>query len=239
MEAKHSEIEITDANGNRILSWLFTPPSGKGPGVCLIHDVGGLRPEYDDMVQPFVEHGYTVLVPDMFHGIEPVIDTDEDGNPRKHWRGQSNDEAGMVILDAGVHALREMPGTGDRVSVTGFCFGGTLSYLAAVRRDDIAAASGYYATNAHQYLDEARNMRCPLILHISETDRTHTPEDAVLVRSTLQDVALAECIVHPGTVHGFANNEHPGYDEEVTRLANARTFELFDRAMGTATAADD
>ena len=72
-------------------------------------------------------------------------------------------------------------------------------------------------------------MRRPLILHMGETDRTHKPEDAERVRQTLANVASAKCYVYPGTVHGFANNDHERYDAAATKLANERTFELFDR----------
>ncbi len=228
MARAYEETEIAGADGEAIPAWLYRPESGKGLGICVLSDVFGLRPEFDAMIQPFAEHGYTVLAPHMFHGVEPVIETDEKGNEIRGWRGKSDDEKGLATLEAGVRALRAMPETEGRVAVTGFCFGGTLSYLAAVRRDDITAAAGYYPTAAHKYLDEGGNMHCPLIMHISATDRTHKPEDAARLRAALLDIPLALGLVYPGTVHGFSANLHPGHDAEMTRLANLRTFALFD-----------
>ena len=65
-------------------------------------------------------------------------------------------------------------------------------------------------------------------MHVSESDRTHTPEDAKRLRDALDGAPRAKWFVYPGTVHGFANNDHLCYDAVQTKIANARTFELFD-----------
>lgn len=223
------QIDFPGTDGNPIPGWLFRPKGKSGIGVCMVHDVFGLRADYEDVVAPFVEHGYVVLLPDMFYQTEPLYDVDEKGNKKKHYRGLFKTEEGMVTLKAAVQKLKGMSETGGRVGVTGYCLGGTLSYLAAARLDEVGASAGYYATNVHGYLDEAKNIRHPLYLHIPETDRTHTPEDAERVRQTLKDIPQATCFIYPKCVHGFANNEHPGYNAEMTRLANQRTFDLFDR----------
>lgn len=221
-------VKFPDAAGNQIPGWLFRPKGGTGMGVCMIHDIFGLRADYENVVAPFVEHGYVVLIPDMFYDVEPVDIIDPDGNKRKSYRGQSSTERHFVIMQAAVKKLRSMPETGGKIGVTGYCLGGTLCYLATTRMNDVDAAAGYYATAVHDFLDEANNVRRPLMLHISESDRTHTPEDAKRVRDTLDQVALAKWFIYPGTVHGFANNDHGRYDAAATKLANERTFQLFD-----------
>ena len=134
----------------------------------------------------------------------------------------------MVILKAAVKKLKSMPETGGKVGVTGYCLGGTLCFLATARMPEVDAAAGYYATSAHDHLDEAKNINRPLMMHIPETDRTHTPADAQRVRDALDGVPIAKWFIYPGTVHGFANNDHSRFDAAATQLANNRTFELFD-----------
>jgi carboxymethylenebutenolidase len=221
-------VKFPDTAGNQIPGWLFRPKNGNGMGVCKIHDIFGLRADYENVVAPFVDHGYNVLVPDMFYDVEPVDIIDPDGNKRKSYRGQSSTERHLVILEAAVKKLKDMPETGGKVGVTGYCLGGTLCFLATARMDDVDAAAGYYATSAHDYLDEAKNIRRPLMMHIPETDRTHTPADAQRVRDALDGVAIAKWFIYPGAVHGFANNDHSRFDPAATQLANNRTFELFD-----------
>jgi len=225
----HDVVTFPDPAGNVIPGWLFRPLGGGGVGVCMIHDIHGLRDNYELVAAPFVEHGYNVLIPDMFYDVDPVEIVDPDGIRRMAYHGLANEEKHWVILQAAVRKLKSMPETGGKVAVTGYCLGGTLSYLAAARMEEIGAAAGYYATAAHKHLDEAKAIRRPLIMHISESDRTHTPEDAQRLRDTLDGVPLAKWYVYPGTVHGFANNDHLRYDAEATRIANARTFELFDK----------
>ncbi|MSQ51604.1 MAG: hypothetical protein EXR28_06925 [Betaproteobacteria bacterium] len=221
-------IGFPDAAGNQIPGWLFKPKSGRGISVCMIHDIHGLRDDYENVAAPFVEHGYIVLLPNLFYAVQPIDVIDPDGNPRKSYRGQLPEERQVEIMIAAVKKLKFMPETGGKVAVTGYCLGGTLSYLATASLDEVGAAAGYYATSAHAHLDKARDIKRPLIMHISETDRTHTPADAQRLRDTLDTVALAKWYVYPGTVHGFANNDHNRYDAAATKLANSRSFELFD-----------
>jgi carboxymethylenebutenolidase len=84
------------------------------------------------------------------------------------------------------------PETGGKVGVTGYCLGGTLSYLAVASVDEVGAAAGYYATSAHAYLEKIKDIKRPLIMHFSETDRTHTPSDAQRLRDTLDSAPLAK-----------------------------------------------
>ena len=224
----HDVIHFPDAAGAQIPGWLFKPKSGRGIGVCMIHDIHGLRDDYENVVAPFVEHGFVVLVPDLFYAVQPIDIIDPDGNPRKSYRGQLAEERQVEIMIAAVKKLKSMPETSGKVGVTGYCLGGTLSYLATACVDEVGAAAGYYATSAHAHLDKAKDIKRPLIMHISETDRTHTPADAQRLRDTLDTVPLAKWYIYPGTVHGFANNDHNRYDAAATKLANSRTFELFD-----------
>ncbi len=224
----HEVIAFPDAAGNQIPAWLFMPKHRRGTAVCMIHDIHGLRDDYENVAAPFVEHGYIVLLPNLFYAVEPIDIIDPDGIPRKSYRGQLPEHRQIEIMIAAVKKLKSMPETGGRVAVTGYCLGGTLSYLATATMDDVGAAAGYYATSAHAHLEKAKDIKRPLIMHISETDRTHTPADAQRLRDTLDTVPLARWYVYPGTVHGFANNDHNRYDAAATALANSRTFALFD-----------
>jgi carboxymethylenebutenolidase len=224
----HDVIKFSDPAGNQIPGWLFKPKAGRGIGVCMIHDVFGLRDDYENVVAPFVEHGYVVLLPDMFYDVQPKEVIDADGNKRRSFGGLSSEAAHWVIAQAAIKKLKSMPETGGKVGVTGYCLGGTLCVMAAARLDEIGAAAGYYATRAHDHLDELPGLKRPLILHMSETDRTHKPEDDDNVRNAMAKTTLGKCYTYPGTVHGFANNDHLRYDAAQTKIANQRTFELFD-----------
>ena len=224
----HEVIAFPDAAGNQIPAWLFMPKNRRGTAVCMIHDIHGLRDDYENVAGPFVEHGYIVLLPNLFYAVDPIDIIDPDGIPRKSYRGQLPEQRQIEIMVAAVKKLKSMPETGGRVAVTGYCLGGTLSYLATATMNNVGAAAGYYATSAHVHLEKAKDIKRPLIMHISETDRTHTPADAQRLRDTLDTVPLAKWYVYPGTVHGFANNDHNRYDAAATALANSRTFALFD-----------
>src|SRR3546814_2569182 len=80
------------------------------------------------------------------------------------------DEArGVEDVLAAITALRALPELEGGVGVVGYCIGGKLAYLAATRTDcDVAV--GYYGVGSEQKLDEAENLRAPLVLHFAELD---------------------------------------------------------------------
>ena len=133
----------------------------------------------------------------------------------------------MADISAVISSLKSMPECNGKVGVTGFCTGGTLTYLAAARLD-IDAAVAYYGTQIHEFLDEGKNIACPTVFHMGNKD-DHVPQD-------LPDMMGAAMIGMPNiamylydTGHAFAHTERlDHYSEAASQKAHARTFELFD-----------
>jgi len=112
------------------------------------------------------------------------------------------------------------------VFITGYCYGGTVSWAAACKCDGLAAASGYYGGNIIAMNDW--QPKCPTILHFGETDHG-IPMDAVeKIKSAHPDV---EVYVYEGVGHGFNSDRRADYNEAAAKLARQRTLELF-RANG-------
>ena len=112
-----------------------------------------------------------------------------------------------------------------KVCITGYCYGGTMSWLAAARLDGLSAASCYYGGNIAQML--GLRPQCPTICHLGAKD-AHIPLVGAVDRIEAAHPDVPVYIYDAG--HGFARKDSTDHDAASDRLAFERTLELFGRA---------
>lgn len=228
---------VKSSGGGAFSAYLSLPPGGSGPGVVMISEIFGVNATIRKYADLFAEQGYVVLAPDVFWHQEPNLDLGYD--KPSHEKALALHRAfdyERCVADVGdtIECLRALPQSTGAVFVTGFCMGGTMSYLAAARLK-IDAASSYYGTKIHEYLGDASRVRCPVLLHFGKDDHL-TPPAAIdaIVKATEANPNVTS-IVYEGAGHQFANPDLPEhYVESATRLAHQRTFELFSRVAAAA-----
>ena len=111
------------------------------------------------------------------------------------------------------------------VFITGYCYGGSVTWAAACRCDGLAAGSGYYGSLVPQLANE--QPKCPVILHFGEHDHGIPMEGVNKVKAAHPEVPVY--IYDAG--HGFNSDRRTDYNEAAAKLARQRTLELF-RANG-------
>lgn len=223
-------IEIAASGGGEFDAYLALPGKSPAPGIVMLHEIFGVTDWIKETANLFAENGFCVAAPDMFWRLEPnfVGDHDDPAQTEKGRRYKQEIDHGKAMDDiaAVIARLKSMPDCNGKVGVTGFCTGGTLTFLAAARLD-IDAAAAYYGTQIHEFLDEGKNINCPTIFHMGDRD-DRVPEGLPdMVRAAVAgvpDVALH--LYEAG--HAFANTHRPDYySQPASRDAHARTFELF------------
>jgi carboxymethylenebutenolidase len=224
------KIKIPAADGGEFSAHLALPESGPAPLIVMLHEIYGVTDWVRETADMFAEHGYLVVAPDMFWRLEPDFEADHrDLSQRDQglkYRGMINRDKAVDDIAATVAALKSHPDCNGKIGVTGFCMGGTLTYLAAARLQ-IDAAVAYYGTQIHEHLDEGSNITCPTLLHFGDLD-DHVPvELADQIRGALAgNPAIGFERYDAG--HAFSNDHRPGfYDQTASDAAHARTFEVF------------
>ena len=115
---------------------------------------------------------------------------------------------------------------GGKVCVVGYCYGGSLAWLAAGKLEGLAAASSYYGSMVQA--NAALPLKCPTIVHLGRTDHgIPADEVAVAVAEHHPDVPV---YIYEAAGHGFNNDSPERYNAEAADLARHRTLELFDKA---------
>src|SRR5262249_48652963 len=151
--------------------------------------------------------GFVVICPDLFWRQQPGIQltdkTQEEWN-RAFQLYQGLDEAKAVEDAAAAMAyLRQHPACTGKVGAVGFCLGGKLAYLIAVRFNPDAAV-GYYGVGIESALNEAANLHCPLMLHIASEDKFCPPAAQAQIHAALDANPLVTIHDYTGRDHAFA-----------------------------------
>lgn len=204
-------------------------------GMLVIQEIFGLTAFVTGSVDELSARGYTAAAPDLFWRAAPqvVLDPgrDEDRARAMQLNEGLDEDLAIADCDALVEELRRV--AGDRkVGAVGYCLGGRLAYLLAARTN-IDAAVGYYGVAIDARLDEAVNIRAPLLLHIAGDDHLCPPPVQRTIVETLRESAPQAVVhVYEGAGHGFARVGSPAYHADAARLANQRTIEFIAKHVG-------
>jgi carboxymethylenebutenolidase len=111
------------------------------------------------------------------------------------------------------------------VGVVGFCFGGWISNMMAVRIPGLKAAVPFYG--GQPSAEETAKIKAPLLLQYGELD-TRVNEGIPAYEAALKANKIEYTInIYPGVNHGFHNDTTPRYDEAAAKLAWQRTVDFF------------
>jgi carboxymethylenebutenolidase len=105
------------------------------------------------------------------------------------------------------------------VAALGYCWGGSLAYLAAARLSGVVCAVGYYGAQIAGHANET--LHAPLLLHFAEHDEYIPLSDVEKIRAAHPEI---EIYLYPGTEHGFSCNDRKFYEPKSAALARRRSL---------------
>ena len=197
-------------------------PSPPAAGVLVVHDWYGRLPHVRGVCDELAAAGLVALAPDLYGGRTA-------SNPEQaEALADGLDKAAVPAgLDEALRTLRARV-DGGPVGVLGWSLGGMFA-LDRATGGGVGAAVSYYA-----FLEEedAAELRCPILLHLAETDEFDPPEYYERFVATLR-AAGTEVEVHtwPGTQHSFANRDVPLHAPEPAAEAWAITVGFLRRHL--------
>jgi carboxymethylenebutenolidase len=222
------DVTINTADG-AFGGYLAVPGTANGAGIVVIQEIFGVNGFVRAVADAYAARGYFALAPDLFWRIEPGVQltdqTKEEWNRAFALMNKFDIDLGVKDIQAAINHLRGEEKC-SKVGAVGYCLGGQLAYLTATRTDADASV-GYYGVNIQQKLDEAKNIRKPLMLHIAEKDQfTPAPAQKQIIEG-LKDNPLVTIHTYPEMGHAFARVGGEHYDHANAELANSRTATFF------------
>jgi carboxymethylenebutenolidase len=215
-------VELTAADGHRLAAYVAEPAAAPRGGVVVIQEIFGLNRHMREVADQYAAAGFSVAAPALFDRVERNVDVPYTDVARGFGYVKTlKNEQVMLDLQA---ALDRVAAAGSR-GVVGYCWGGTLAYLAAARLP-IDAAVSYYGGGTTQYLNE--RPRCPVLYHFGERD-THIPAAAVAQIKAAHPEGTY--YLYPAE-HGFNCTYRASFEPASAQLALQRSIEFLHKYLG-------
>jgi carboxymethylenebutenolidase len=226
-------IRIPSADGGEFSAYMALPKKGKGPGIVVIQEIFGITPSIRAVCDFLAARQFTTIAPDLYWRVQPGLELNEsDSEKARAIRAKTDDNKASDDIAAAVDFLRRHEACTGKVGVVGYCWGGMLAYLTAVRHKPDAAV-GYYGVGIEKRLDLAGRLACPLMLHFAEKDQFAPPEVVAQVRSTLKNNSRAIIWEYPNVGHAFARPGGAHFDAKAADLADMRSLSfLVEKVIG-------
>jgi carboxymethylenebutenolidase len=221
---------------------LLSVPEGQGPwpGVVVIHDAFGYRPDNERISRRIAAAGYIAITPNMFSRGGMARCVTRVLREVLARRGRALDD----ILAARDHLLA-MPEASGAVGIAGFCMGGQFALVMSPK--GFGAAAPFYGTPLPRDLSATLDGACPIVASFGRRDPLGVGA-APKLQKVVDDKGLdADIKVYPDAGHSFANQlpAQPllritgfGYNEAATEDAWSRVFAFFGEHLSKAGAGD-
>jgi len=223
---------IMARDGHEFQAWLVAPAGRARGALVVLQEIFGVNAHIRALAEGFAAQGYTVIAPSLFDRIRRGIQLGyaaADVQEGAGYRVQLTPETTLKDIAAAVAVVRHS----GRVGCIGYCWGGTLAYLAACQLP-LACAVVYYG-KVTAYLEH--RPRCPVMYHYGAKDKSIPLADVEKAKAAVQ--APSALFVYEGAGHGFNCEQRESYDPQAATLARARTLEFFERYVAGSTPADE
>lgn len=204
-------------------AWRADPTGPSRGALVVVQEIFGVNAHIRGVVDRFAASGFSAIAPALFDPVERglALDYDEHGIAKgRELAAALGFDRAVALVDAAADLLQS---DGLRTGVVGFCWGGTIAFLANTRLG--LPAVSYYGGRTVPFLDEA--IRAPMLFHFGEHDPIITA-DAVAAHRSKQPTATIH--VYPAG-HGFNCEARAGFAPESAALAWQRTTAFFDEAL--------
>ena len=220
------DIRLKSAAGE-IGAYLASPQGAPKGGIVVVQEIFGVNQHIRKVTDSFAAQGYLALAPRFFDHIKPGIELGYTPDTIAEGRGYvmtpGFTDKSVQDVDAAIAELKKRGA--KKVGVTGYCWGGTISWLAATRlKPD--AVSGYYGGGIHGAKGEKPTV--PTQLHFGDKDM-HIPMTHV---NELRELHPGVQIFDYPADHGFHCDERGSWDAAASKQAMARTLEHFAKYVG-------
>jgi len=219
---------VSSKGGGNIKALLSMPADTdkKLGGIVVVHENRGLNPYIEDVAKKAALDGFITMAPDMLSPFGGYPGNDDAGREM-----QSKRDRNEMLEDfiAAYEHLKSHKNCNGKVGVVGFCFGGWIANMMAVRISDLAAAVPFYGSQPAA--EDVPKIKAPLLLHYAALDTRITEGWPAYETALKANGKQYTGYIYPNVNHGFHNNTTPRYDKAAADLAWQRTIDFFKQKL--------
>ncbi|MDB5848052.1 MAG: hypothetical protein JWP29_1804 [Rhodoferax sp.] len=200
-----SRIDPIDAGGGQHFNaYVSLPDQPNGHAVLVVQEIFGVTPHIREVADRYARDGYLAIAPDLFWRVEPGLSlshSKEDMQRAFAVLEKFDEDLGVQDLGATLAHARAQPGISG-VGLVGMCLGGKLAYLAAARLP-VDASIAFYGVGIEKKLDEAGDLKQPLLMYFGGKDRYAPPAVRARIEAATAGNPRVEVRVYEEADHGF------------------------------------
>jgi len=226
---KSEYVNFPSPKGGGTIKGLLSKPvdaKGKLGGIVVIHENRGLNPHIEDVARRAALAGFVTIAPDALTPLGGYPGNDDQGRELQSKRDRDE------MLEDFIAAAGFLKTHGDcngKVGAVGFCFGGWIANMMAVRIPDLGAAVPFYGGQPAG--EDVPKIKAPLVLHYAQLD-TRVNEGWPAYETALKENKKEyTAYMYANANHGFHNDTTPRYDKPAAELAWTRTIDFFNEKL--------
>jgi carboxymethylenebutenolidase len=218
-------VSLKATDGHELSAYVAKPEGDVLGALVVIQEIFGVNKSIRDVVDGYAKEGFLAIAPALFDRFEKGVELGYgEADMKKAYEFYAKLKPETQLLDVAA-AFNHVKSAGKGTAVTGFCYGGLLTWLSSTRAVELgikpAAAVGFYAGGIGKVAEETPT--CPVQLHFGAED-DHIGKDQIdAVRNAHPDV---EIYLYEGAGHAFANPARPSYVADAAKVANGRALEF-------------
>lgn len=219
-----SFIHYNSPKGGGSIKGLLSKPKNtteKLGGIVIVHENRGLNPYIEDTARRAALDGFITIAPDALSPLGGYPGNDDEGRTMQRTRDRNEMLEDFI---AAYEYLKNHKNCTGKIGVVGFCFGGWISNMMAVKVPNLAASVPFYGGQPKEDID---NINAPLMLQYAGLDK-RVNAGWPAYKETLDALGKEhQAFTYPNVNHGFHNTSTPRYDKEAAELAWGRTMAFF------------
>ena len=218
-------VTLRAADGHELNAYVASPDGEPAGGLVVVQEIFGVNSHIRSVADGWARDGFLAIAPAMFDRIERGVELGYEGKDLEKGRSFSpRIDLEKSLLDLKAAMQYAAASTKKKTGIIGYCYGGSMAWLAATRlRPDIAV--GYYGGKILSFADDQPN--CPVMLHFGKHD-THIPVAGV------EDLARkhpeVEVYIYDAG-HGFNCDVRASYNADAARVARERSLAFLNKHL--------
>ncbi|MEK9723332.1 MAG: dienelactone hydrolase family protein [Rhodospirillaceae bacterium] len=219
------DIKLTASDGFELGAYRCEAEGDARGAIVVVQEIFGVNEHIRDVAERYAAVGYTTIAPSLYDRWNMGFTagyTPDDIAVGRDLKAAANAELDKVMLDMEV-AVANVAAAG-KVGVTGFCWGGYVTWVTACRLN-VQAAAPYYGGGIIENNDE--NPKCPTVCHFGKLDASIPMSEVDAISAAHPDVT-----VHLYDAdHGFHCDQRGSFNARAANVAGMRTIRLFDAEL--------
>lgn len=217
------EVKIPVKDGEMPAYRAMPDKGGPFPVVLVVQEIFGVHEHIKDVCRRFAKLGYLAIAPELFARQGDVSKMTDIQEILKKVVSKVPDAQVMSDLDSTVAWAKKNKGDTEKLGITGFCWGGRITWLYAAHSKELKAGVAWYgrlvgdADELHPKhpVDLAASLKAPVLGLYGAADKGIPVESVDKMRKAIKDAdKTAEIVVYPDTEHGFHADYRPSYNEK-------------------------